>query len=101
MKTVYFIRHGESEGIANLRYQPSEAPLTERGREQARLIAERCTRLQIDTIISSTMTRAQETAAIIAARTGLPVESSDFFRERRLPRELTDRVRAKKKTPRD
>ncbi|OGG56277.1 hypothetical protein A3D71_01805 [Candidatus Kaiserbacteria bacterium RIFCSPHIGHO2_02_FULL_55_20] len=98
MKTVYFIRHGESEGIANLRYQPSEAPLTERGREQARLIAERCTRLQIDTIISSTMTRAQETAAIIAARTGLPVESSDFFRERRLPRELTDRVRAKKET---
>lgn len=98
MKTIYFIRHGESEGIANLRYQPSEAPLTERGREQARLIAERCSKLPVEAIISSTMARAQETAAIIAERRGLAVESSDFFRERRLPKELTDRLRAKNGT---
>lgn len=98
MKTVYFVRHGESEGNADFRYQASETPLTERGREQARLIAERCTRLPIDVIISSTMSRAQETAAIIAARTGLAVEPSDFFRERRLPKELTGRLRTETET---
>src|SRR3989344_1463939 len=94
MKTIYFVRHGESEGNASFRYQASETPLTERGREQARLMAERCTKFPIDIIVSSTMERAQETAAIIAERTGLVVEPSDFFRERRLPRELTDRLRS-------
>ena len=98
MKTIYFVRHGESEGNADLRYQASETPLSERGREQARLIAERCASLPIDVIISSTMARAQETATIIAGRTGLPVESSDFFRERRLPKELTGRLRAETET---
>ena len=98
MKTIYFVRHGESEGNASFRYQASETPLTERGREQARLMAERCTKFPIDIIVSSTMERAQETAAIIAERTGLVVEPSDFFRERRLPRELTDRLRSEVET---
>lgn len=89
MKTVYFVRHGESEAnTGNHIHGDDKSPLTERGREQARRIAERCSKLPVDIIIASTMTRAQETAEAIAKETGVQVELSDLFRERKMPASL-------------
>ena len=88
MKTVYFVRHGESEGNATEVYQAVDSPLTEKGRKQARMVADRCSRLPIQAIISSTQLRAKNTANIIAETTGHPVEFSDLFRERRKPKAL-------------
>lgn len=87
MKKVYFVRHGESEGnVEGIRIDGT-APLTKRGRTQAEQVAERCARLPIEVIISSTMRRTCETTESILRRIQKPVEYSDFFIERRPPQE--------------
>lgn len=88
MKTVYFVRHGESEGNIAPVYQYTDSPLTEKGRKQAQIVADRCSRLPIQAIISSTQLRAKDTANIIGEITGHTVEFSDLFRERRKPQAL-------------
>lgn len=90
MKTVYLVRHGESEGNAGTHYQNAGTPLTNLGREQAAFMAERASRLGIDALLSSTMTRALQTAEIIREKTGVPVVPSDLFVERRRPSEQID-----------
>ena len=92
MKTVYFIRHGQSEGNIGSAYQTADSPLTEKGQKQAAIIADRCARLPIETIISSTQQRAKSTASIIAEKTGHVVEFSDLFRERRKPAALSGKT---------
>jgi broad specificity phosphatase PhoE len=87
MKTVYFVRHGEAE--INLKsseaYGGSESPLTDHGKQQAQLIADRAAHLPVTVLISSTMKRTQQTAAFIAEATGLPIELSPLFVEREMP----------------
>ena len=80
MKTIYFVRHGQSEGNVSAVYQTVSSPLTEGGKRQARFIAERCSKLPIEAVVSSTQLRAKETASIIAEKTGHTVEFSDLFR---------------------
>jgi broad specificity phosphatase PhoE len=88
MKTVYFVRHGESEGNASGIYQAENSPLTELGLKQAESIAERCAKLPIDAIISSPLIRARQTAEKISARLGMEVEFSELFAERERPTEV-------------
>lgn len=95
MKNIYFVRHGESEAnVGNIKSN-SRTPLTENGHAQAAKIAERCVRLEFDVIISSTMTRAHDTALAIADATGKPLESSDLFTERRAPSEQEGQLQQK------
>lgn len=66
---LVFLRHGESLGNAQSRWQgQSEYPLTDKGRAQARALAERWKNenAHFDLIISSPLTRAKETAQIVA-----------------------------------
>lgn len=82
MKTVYVVRHGESEGNVGRFYQgPDNSSLTEHGREQARFIAERCSRLPFEVLIASPALRARQTAEMIAERTGHEIEWSDLLAE--------------------
>jgi len=94
MKTVYFVRHGESTANAGFSvYQAGTSELTEEGRKQADFIAKRCKKLTVDVLLSSTMKRAKDTAHVIAKEIGKEVEMSDLFTERRLPQELIGRPR--------
>lgn len=86
-KTVYFVRHGESEGNVGDKWQDHTAHLTPNGREQAALVGGRFVSYPIDIILSSSMARAVETADIIADRIKKPIETSDLFIERRRPKE--------------
>jgi probable phosphoglycerate mutase len=67
---IYFIRHGESE--ANLKHvfagQKDNSKLTEKGMEQAKAEGGKIKELglKIDTIVSSPLIRAHETAKIVA-----------------------------------
>ena len=93
MKTIYLVRHGEAEINPTAEKKPVHvkgalADLTPRGFIQADKIAERITRLPVQTIIASTMTRAQQTASVISKRINLPIESSDLFTERVEPSSL-------------
>lgn len=85
MKTVYFVRHGESESNAgDSSYKGKNgSSLTDKGRSQAEEVAGRCEKLPIDVIFASTMNRAQETAQIIAKRLNKDFETFPFLVERR------------------
>jgi probable phosphoglycerate mutase len=87
MKTVYFVRHGESTSNAGPIVVGPLSELTDRGREQAAYIATRCKNLPLDIIVSSTFVRAKDTAQIIADQVGKTIEYSDLFVERRRPSE--------------
>lgn len=87
MKRFYFVRHGESEGNVGKIIQGAATPLTEKGKNQAKLIAKRVADLEIDHIVSSTMVRAKHTAEEIAATLKKDIEFSDLFVERLRPSE--------------
>ena len=81
MKTIYFVRHGQSESNIGLAHG-AESPLTARGQKQAQFMGVRAAELPIDCIIASTMTRARQTAAIIASCVGKEVaDTSDLLVE--------------------
>lgn len=84
-KTVYFVRHGESEGNEKGIHQLSSSPLSEKGREQAGFLATRFETIPIDIVITSPMERARETAVIIGKHTGHEVIESELFQEVRRP----------------
>jgi probable phosphoglycerate mutase len=75
MKRLYVCRHGESELNARGIYAgQTDTPLTDRGREQARLAGQQAIGLEIDVIVASPLVRAHETAQIIAEQIDYPVE---------------------------
>lgn len=102
-RTLVLLRHGQ--------YEPENGRLTALGREQARLSAEYLERMPIDAIWSSTLTRAKETAAIVAShrnvgtprhtgllREGLYTKLDGYdvpAAERRLDRSRADRAYVK------
>jgi broad specificity phosphatase PhoE len=80
--TFLLVRHGETDWNAQKRWQGhSDTPLNERGREQARALAESIG--GVDAVYSSDLARARETAEIVAARFGLEVLVDQRLRERR------------------
>ncbi len=85
--TFVFLRHGESVGNAEARWQgQSDYVLTEKGRTQARLLADRwkSERTKFDLIITSPLIRAQETAEIIASALKVDVELEPLLMERHI-----------------
>ena len=70
---LYLVRHGESEGNAGLDPLPDPV-LTERGREQARLVGECLREVGITHLYGSAMRRGVETAHLIGEVLGLKPE---------------------------
>src|SRR3989344_2452545 len=86
MKTVYFVRHGQSHGNASFFHQQTgDTTLTPYGITQAKEVAHHMKKLPLETIVSSTFSRARSTAEELGRETGLSVEHSDLFVERRRP----------------
>ena len=72
--TLLAIRHGETRWNAEERYQGhGDSPLTETGRNQVKALGLRMKAFQFNSLISSDLGRAQETATIIAHYTVCPV----------------------------
>ena len=84
MKRLYLVRHGETEWNAGNKVQGSiDIPLSEKGRAQAKLLAGYLKNLpRPQKIFSSTLSRAQETAEIIAGALELEnPEANPLLRE--------------------
>lgn len=82
MTTVYLARHGESDWNVERRWQGyADRPLTERGREQARALAERLSDVELEAVYASDLRRAWETAEAVAAPRGLDVVKLPELRE--------------------
>ena len=74
MKTIYFVRHGETEWNAAQRMQGRwNSDLNEIGRGQAHASGRLLETLDIEAVLSSTLDRARQTAEIISGYVGLPV----------------------------
>ncbi|MCL4529966.1 MAG: histidine phosphatase family protein [Chloroflexi bacterium] len=83
--TFTFLRHGESVGNAEERFQgQSDFPLTEAGRIQARSLAKRWSMEQtkFDLALTSPLIRAKETAEIITSKLKVPLELDPIWMER-------------------
>lgn len=94
MKTVYFVRHGESAANAGTLHSSGDTPLTKIGKKQARAIAARFRHLPVDVIFASDYHRALDTAREIQRRVKKRLVVSKFLREISRPSELTGRSRA-------
>jgi broad specificity phosphatase PhoE len=82
MKTIYLIRHGETDHNAEGRAMGQmDVPLNARGLEQARQTAEFLRRHPIERIVSSDLVRAMATAQSLADTLGLAVEPDSRLRE--------------------
>lgn len=73
MKTIYFVRHGETEAnVANIIAGGEyESPLTENGKSQAKKAGKKLKQKNIDAIVCSPMERTIDTATIIAKEIGI------------------------------
>ena len=86
MKTIYFIRHAQSEANRKDILASRQAfPLTEQGRQDPAAIAAEFPKIaSLDRIVCSPLIRAQQTAAPIAAAFGLDVETDERIIEQEL-----------------
>jgi len=81
---VTFLRHGESVGNQENRFQGlADFPLTDKGREQARALVEhwRTEGVTFDLCLASPLLRAKETAEIVTAALNVPLELDIFWVE--------------------
>jgi len=80
---LYFVRHGQSEANVQMVISNRDLPhpLTELGRRQAETLARSLADVPLAVIYSSPIVRAVETAQIVAAIKGLPVEIAAALRE--------------------
>lgn len=84
----YFIRHGEGKNNTLSKFGDKSSVLTPNGISQANALTKRLSKLDIDLIISSTYTRAQQTAGIINESIKTQIILSDLLIERKRPSEV-------------
>jgi probable phosphoglycerate mutase len=86
MTHIYFVRHGLSElNVAGMVAGVTDTPLVNEGRRQAKLAGKAAKKLGIQHMICSPLSRAHETAKIIAKEIGYPedkIEVNPMFIER-------------------
>src|SRR5918996_2165781 len=80
---LYFVRHGESEANTQHVISNRESPfgLTDLGRGQAKVLAERLKDILFTAIYSSPVRRAKETAEILSQALRRPYEVTEALRE--------------------
>lgn len=82
MTVFYLVRHGDNDSVGRgISGRRAGIHLNERGRAQARAMAERLATAGIERVYASPLERTRETAAPIAAQLGLNVEVMDEFTE--------------------
>jgi probable phosphoglycerate mutase len=82
---LYVVRHGESVFNIEGRYGGFiDIPLTPKGLEQAKQLADKLKEISFEIIITSSLMRARQTADIIKLVYDLPLVVSDEFKERNM-----------------
>lgn len=75
MKKLFFTRHGLTVlNVAGKWSGSTDTPLTDEGRNQAKIAGQNITHEMIDLIVASPLSRAHETAEIIAREINYPLE---------------------------
>lgn len=85
LRRVTLLRHGQTEYNAEGRMQGHlDTRLTEEGRAQAAAAAPLLAELPFDRVVTSDLTRAHDTATVVAAAVGLPLSADKRLRETHL-----------------
>src|SRR5579883_2314353 len=78
LQLFYLARHGQTDWNAEGRWQRwTDVPLNATGRAQARVLASVVQSLGIGGVVSSDLTRAKETAHIVAEALAVPFVGAD------------------------
>lgn len=85
---VIFVRHGEGAHNVKKLYSTPDFELTDVGKKQAEVAAERLLHLPIDIIIASSFKRTKQTAEIINKRLGKEIIFTDLAVEGKRPKEI-------------
>jgi len=72
MKNIYFVRHGQTVMNGRHIHQNYDEPLSEKGKEQAKVVAKFVKTLDIDELVTSPFTRARQTVMAISEAIDLP-----------------------------
>ena len=80
--SLLIIRHGETAFNRDRVMQPAETPLSDRGREQAILLAQRLNTEGITRILASDFPRAAMTAQALSEEIGVEIEFEPLLQER-------------------
>ena len=82
-KTIYIFRHGQTDyNVARRVMGQLDIPLNDVGRAQAVELADKLATFAIGMIYSSPLTRAMETAQVVADKTGAPIITDVRLMER-------------------
>jgi phosphohistidine phosphatase len=89
---LYILRHGEAAEHGDPRYKENERPLTPKGIQRTKQLAHRLGEMEIvfDRILSSPLTRAKQTAEIVANRMQKKVELVDALTPSGSMKDLVD-----------
>jgi len=81
---IYVVRHGQAELNAKYTIGGTFEPnlLTAEGKKQAMELAKNIENIKVDKIYSSDLSRARQTAEIIASKKGMAIEINKLLRER-------------------
>jgi probable phosphoglycerate mutase len=75
---THLLRHGQTEHTPERRYSGrNDLPLSRTGRAEAEAAAARVRELGVEVVVASPLRRTRETAEVVAAALGLPVEYDD------------------------
>ncbi len=99
---IYLIRHGETTGDVEDRYGGDyDDDLTQKGRTQAKKLAQKLRNKKIEVVFSSPLKRTQQTAMILSENLGIKVRILKEIKERNHYGILTGMVKseARKKYP--
>jgi broad specificity phosphatase PhoE len=81
--TIYIVRHGETHGnVREIITGHYNSRLTEKGKEQARIVGEKLKNIKFAKIFSSDLIRAKHTAKIIAEINNLKHEIDPLLKEK-------------------
>src|SRR5215469_3758364 len=89
---LYLVRHGESKGNARDLHQFAHVALSARGQRDAHALARRLADRRIESIVSSTLVRARQTAAIIGDVLQKQIVESPLFVEIKRPSVIEGRL---------
>lgn len=80
---IYLVRHGESEGnVRGIIQGHADFPLTANGKTQASKLAAQLRSTRFAAVYASDLSRAKETAAIVATEKKLAVQTTKLLREK-------------------
>ncbi len=84
-RNIYFVRHGETDANVAGTAQTSDSRLTDKGKDQAKVVAERMKNFKLTTVLTSELIRAADTGTQIADHHNIPIIQLGILNERIKP----------------